>query len=352
MAIENDPKVVGSLAAWQNILNGNGYQPPLSITGELDDATKETTRKFQKNLDLPVTGSVDAATWVAGLNHAKLPNWSPETPPIRAKAPVSSAKIENDPKVVGSLAAWQNILNGNGYQPPLRITGELDDPTKETTRKFQNDVKLPVTGSVDIVTWAAGLKHPKLPKWSPETPPIRAKELVTKAEAEHIFEKPISDALFGDLNNCLEKFAINTSPRIRHFMAQISHESGGLQWLKELGGQAYFTEMYEDYLGLGNTEPGDGARFAGAGAIQLTGRYNYQAFADYIGDPEVMDGQEYVASKYPFTSAGFWWWKNRMNTLVDSGASVDEVGARVNGKFLPNGYEDRRYYYYRASEVI
>lgn len=352
MAIENDPKVVGSLASWQNILNGNGYQPPLRITGELDDATKETTRKFQKDLDLPVTGSVDIATWAAGLNHAKLPNWSPETPPIRAKAPVLSAKIENNPKVVGSLAAWQNILNGNGYQPPLRITGELDEATKETTRKFQKDVGLPATGSVDVTTWEAGLRHPKLVDSSPETPAIRGKELVTKSEAEHIFQKPISTTLLTDLNNCLEVFAINTNPRIRHFMAQIAHESGGLQYLKELGGRDYFTRMYENREDLGNTQVGDGARFAGAGAIQLTGRYNYQAFADYIGDPDVMDGQEYVASKYPFTSAGFWWWKNRMNALIDSGASVDQVGARVSGRFLPNGYEDRRYYYYRASEVI
>jgi len=30
-----------------------------------------------------------------------------------------------------------------------------------------------------------------------------------------------------------------------------------------------------------------------------------------------------------------------MNALVDSGASVDKVGSRVNGKMPPNGASDR-----------
>ena len=46
MTIENNPAVVGSVAAWQNILNGCGY-PLLHITGNLDGATAETTKKFQ-----------------------------------------------------------------------------------------------------------------------------------------------------------------------------------------------------------------------------------------------------------------------------------------------------------------
>ena len=63
---------------------------------------------------------------------------------------------------------------------------------------------------------------------------------------------------------------------------------------------------YEGRKDLGNKHSGDGPRYKGAGVIQLTGRSNYQAFSDFIQDPKVMDGVDYVSMTYPFSSAGFW----------------------------------------------
>ena len=48
-------------------------------------------------------------------------------------------------------------------------------------------------------------------------------------------------------------------------------------------------------------------------ATQMTGRYNYQNFCDWIKDPRVMEGVDYVADTYPFTAAAWWWMDNRMN---------------------------------------
>ena len=152
-----------------------------------------------------------------------------------------------------------------------------------------------------------------------------------------------------DLNRCLKKFDITTKARIRHFIAQTSHESGCGKWTQELGGTSYCSR-YDGRRDLGNTQPGDGCRYKGAGYIQLTGRSNYQQFANYIGDSRVMEGVTYVASKYPWTSAGFWWHNNGMNRLCDNGVSVETITRRVNGG--TNGLSERQKYYDKACSIF
>lgn len=171
-------------------------------------------------------------------------------------------------------------------------------------------------------------------------------EVLTMPQARAIFGRSPTAAQLADLNDCLRRFKIDTAPRMRHFLAQIAHESGGLQWLQELA----TGDDYEGRLDLGNTQPGDGRRYKGAGVIQLTGRANYQAFAIYMDDPRIMEGCQYVATRYPFTSAGFWWHNNGMNTLCDRGSSVEVITRRVNGGY--NGLNDRIAYYRKACEVI
>ena len=182
---------------------------------------------------------------------------------------------------------------------------------------------------------------------SPAAPAPPA-ELVTMAQAAAVFTRSPSASQLADLNSCLRRFAINTPARIWHFLAQVGHESGGLQWMLELASG----DAYEGRQDLGNIRTGDGRRFKGAGAIQLTGRYNYQRFADYIKDPDVMDGAAYVSIRYPFTSAGFWWHLNAINAFVDQGASCRQVSAKVNGRDPANGLADREAYFARAVAAI
>jgi putative chitinase len=82
----------------------------------------------------------------------------------------------------------------------------------------------------------------------------------------------------------------------------------------------------------------------------MTGRANYQDFANYIHDPRVMEGVDYVAGHYPFSSAGFWWMNNGMNELCDTNPTVAQVTRRVNGGY--NGLSDREMYYDRTLKVI
>ena len=117
-------------------------------------------------------------------------------------------------------------------------------------------------------------------------------------------------------------------------MANMAHETCNFIYLKELAdGWAY-----EGRSDLGNTQAGDGPRFKGAGVLQLTGRHNYQRLANDIGDPRVMEGVDYVADTYPFTSAATWIRENDLlNVCLSQG--FEACCVRINGGH--NGYNDR-----------
>ncbi|MEB3310254.1 MAG: peptidoglycan-binding protein [Snowella sp.] len=249
-------------------------------------------------------------------------------------------------RLQAQLMNW-GILNKND------IDGNFGNITETGVKKFQtarpqdqckySPVGLVPNGIVDENTWC------ELLKIKPDAiEMVTTVDYISKAQVEAICGRSIQYDDLADLNNCLRRFDITTPARIRHFMAQIAHESGGLKWFKELAsGWAY-----ENRRDLGNTQPGDGPKYKGAGAIQLTGRANYQSFANYLGDPRVMEGVNYVAATYPFTSAGFWWHNNKINSLVDRGFTCRQISARVNGRDPANGLQDRLNYYTRACQII
>lgn len=143
---------------------------------------------------------------------------------------------------------------------------------------------------------------------------------------------------------------INTRLRKSAFLAQIGHESGSLVYVKELGGPRYFAK-YDGRKDLGNTQPGDGARFAGRGLIQVTGRSNYaKASQALFGDDRLLRTPELLEQPAWAAKSAVWFWSSRnLNALADADRFTDMTKV-INGG--TNGLEDRKARYRLALSVL
>lgn len=174
--------------------------------------------------------------------------------------------------------------------------------------------------------------------------------------------------VIAELPSVIEKFGITNPLRLSHFLSQCAHESGNFKFLRENlnysadgllkifpkyfkdkpSAEAYARKpekianrVYASRMGNGDEASGDGWKFAGKGYIQLTGRSNYTEFSKFIGE-DCVANPELVATKYPLSSAAFFFNKNGLWTICDKGASDDIVTAvtkRVNGG--THGLDDR-----------
>ena len=239
---------------------------------------------------------------------------------------------------------------------------ELSPDERKMYDFFDND-SIDIFNALEILKFIVGMVEypggPAIVKPEPDPEPNdprknkppndeRRNYVVTATQLRNMgwVESSLTPLLIHDLNRTLEAFNITTPRRIAHFISQCAHESGMGRWTMELASGL----DYEFRSDLGNIYPGDGPKYKGAGYIQLTGRWNYQQFANFVNDPRVMEGVEYVALYYPWLSAGFWWHNNSMNSLIDTGATVEQVTRRVNGG--TNGLEDRERLYAIAVQIF
>jgi putative chitinase len=174
----------------------------------------------------------------------------------------------------------------------------------------------------------------------------------------------------------LPDYDINTPKRIAAFIAQCSHESGGFRVLTEnLNYKAaglrrifpkYFptdelakqyekqpskiaNRVYANRMGNGDESSGDPSRWIGRGLIQLTGKSNYQAFADSL-EMKVEDVPDYLATFEGAAQSACWFWeKNNLNRWADAG-DIKELTRRINGGFI--GLDDRIKHYEHALHII
>jgi putative chitinase len=139
-----------------------------------------------------------------------------------------------------------------------------------------------------------------------------------------------------------------TARRAAHFLAQTAVESGGYRWLEELGGDDYLAR-YDGRDDLGNTEPGDGARFRGRGLIQLTGRANYAVYGRRLDVDLIADPERAAEPALAVRLALAFWIDRDLNRLADLGR-IEAITRRINGGL--NGIAERRAAYKVAIEVL
>ncbi|MDY7067769.1 hypothetical protein PsexTeo8_42610 [Pseudomonas extremaustralis] len=151
------------------------------------------------------------------------------------------------------------------------------------------------------------------------------------------------------LNTAMNRYGIVGTPRAAAFIAQVGHESGQLQWVREIWGPTAQQAGYEGRADLGNTVKGDGSKYRGRGLIQITGRANYYACGEalslnLLSKPELLEQPQHAAM-----SAAWFWSTKGLNTLADLGEFV-KITRRINGGL--NGLADRQALYDKALKVL
>lgn len=164
------------------------------------------------------------------------------------------------------------------------------------------------------------------------------------------------------------KYLKMTPFRAAHFFAQTSHECGGFhqfheilnyseQGLKDTFPKYFKGNEYADFahnamrianrayanrIGNGDEASGDGWKYRGRGALQITGKANYKSFADMMGKPEIMTNPDLIETDYAFESALVFFDKKGLWPICDRGVGADvikEITLKINGGLL--GLADR-----------
>ena len=178
------------------------------------------------------------------------------------------------------------------------------------------------------------------------------------------------------LQDACDRFEINTTSRLACFLAQVAHESGGFNAVKEnlnYGAQGlvntfkkYFptleaahpyernpeaiaNRVYANRMGNGDESSGDGFKHRGRGLIQLTGHDNYASFAADMG-MTIDEAIDYLETyEGAAMSAAWFWWKNNLNTWADQ-EDMLTLTKRINGGTI--GLEDRKHHFEIIKEAL
>jgi putative chitinase len=196
-----------------------------------------------------------------------------------------------------------------------------------------------------------------------------------KAMAASNADKHVIDEIIAD-QDVLPGFGINTPKKIAHFLAQISHESGGFRiaienmnytakrltevWPKRFPTLAAATpfagnpqklgnSVYANRMGNGPPSSGDGFRYRGRGLLQLTGRSMYKG----VGQATGLDLENHPELAEHFDDAlkiaGGAWKFDGVDKLSEN-ATVEQYTQKINGGQI--GIKDRKTRFAKVVQVM
>jgi putative chitinase len=186
----------------------------------------------------------------------------------------------------------------------------------------------------------------------------------------------LAEKYYPFLMGTCKAYSITTKVRLSAFLAQVSHESGGLKAIKEnlnysaqglmktwpkrfpslesalpyhRNPKKIADKVYANRMGNGSVESQDGSKYIGRGLKQLTGKHNYILISkdfgvDFVSSPELLEEPLWAS-----LSAGWFWDENNLNKISDS---LDFVllTKRINGGTI--GLEDRLRRYKKNLEIL
>ena len=182
----------------------------------------------------------------------------------------------------------------------------------------------------------------------------------------------VPDGIIGKytIKKMMEVFGIETKTGISHFLGQVAVETMYFEKSKEnlMYSAKRLLEIFPRYFNnktalvaayrpefianrvyndkyriksLGNIHEGDGFKFIGRGALQITGRRNYQEFADWLGDDIIIYNPDLVSECY-FWQSALWFFDKRniwSETEKVNYRNIKRVSRLVNGG--DNGLQER-----------
>jgi putative chitinase len=200
----------------------------------------------------------------------------------------------------------------------------------------------------------------------------------TQQKLEDCIDNSDIDDWFQPICDILPSYQITSMLRVAAWLAQMGHESEDFCVLEEnLNYSAkglrtvfprYFptdalalqyqrnpekiaNRVYDNRMGNGPEESGDGWKFHGRGLIQITGKDNYTHCSNALyGDLRLLDNPELICDMDGAIRSACWFWNSReLNDFADNKDMIT-ITRRINGG--TNGLTERVERYQRILNIL